>query len=235
MKNRSLLIFLISMIILLFFSIGGTVVFYNIFKLKKVEIEKNFDMDNRKITKYLNLEIGQFLFSYNIKNMEEKLEILPSIRDFSVKLELPDTIKISIFKIMPIAMSIDSNDTIYYLDQSGKALKDLVIKTKVPLIITDNKRESEKNNNLQHVIKVLAELKKTNTNIYEKIEKIEIKETNRPLCDYFVNYWTIEQVFYLKNILNVDLLREGFLVSLYIDENNFNPKRITYNSFGFIF
>ena len=144
MKNRSLLIFLISMIILLFFSIGGTVVFYNIFKLKKVEIEKNFDMDNRKITKYLNLEIGQFLFSYNIKNMEEKLEILPSIRDFSVKLELPDTIKISIFKIMPIAMSIDSNDTIYYLDQSGKALKDLVIKTKVPLIITDNKRNQKK-------------------------------------------------------------------------------------------
>ncbi|HOV14350.1 MAG TPA: FtsQ-type POTRA domain-containing protein [Spirochaetota bacterium] len=235
MLNKKIIFLIIFFSSALVLTIVGTIIFFNVFKLKKIEIEKNFTVDNNKIINYLGIDFNHFIFFYNINDIEEKIENLPNIRDFSVQKKLPDTLKISIYRIMPIAKTVDQNNLILFLDQSGKVLKDFSTDMKIPLIICDDRENLEKNINIREVIEILTELKKSNNKVYEQVEKIEIKEKNRLLCSYFVNYYTINQNLYLKNFINVDLLREGYLASLFIKENNYYPDKIIYNSLGFVF
>lgn len=238
MVNKNIVVFIVAISLVFIFTVIGTVVFFNVFKVTKIEVTKNFDIDNNKLVKYLGIKLNKFIFSYNLNDVGNRIERLPNIREFSIKRRLPDTLIIEVYRIIPVARII-YNSEILYVDQSGKVLEKLNIKDDIPLIIADRKFDSnetiENDEMINNVIDILWKLKNENKKIYNSILKITIREKNKPYPEYYVNYSMIDSNIYLKKLINVDLLREGYAVSLYIKENNYSPDKIRYNTVGYAF
>lgn len=114
-KFKTLLLFLIPFIIvflLIFYSDG--------FRVKKV-IKKGFDRVSPEVVDSL-IKKGEFIFSVDLREIEERLEANIWIKRASVYRKLPSTIVVYVLERAPKLMFLE-NGELYYVDQFGDVFK----------------------------------------------------------------------------------------------------------------
>ena len=209
----------------------------DIFIVKNVNIEKNFNIDNKKLLEYLGITRDKFIWSYNTSEMENKLSKDINLSYYKVTANYPDSIIIKLYIREPVANISGYNGKVYFIDDKGAVFSKYDINYHIPLIIF-NKNISLGHNTQNGIIEVvnnLRVLKNGNKGLYDSISQIEIKLKNDGLCDFVVNYKTINNRIYLKNSINVDLLKRGLVCALYLAENGLSGRDVQYSGAGFVF
>jgi hypothetical protein len=208
------------------------------FKVKTIEVKKNFDISDDKLFKYLNMMPHGLIFSYDSKKLEEKLSKIYFISYYKIIKKYPDKLIIEVRIRNPLAKLSGTDGNVFFIDEKGVIFQKYNTDFDEPLIIYENAKVRagmRANDNLQNIIGILDNLKKESLTIYNGISQIEIYENNNRYCDYIVNYRTNNNRFYLKNDINVDLLKKGFICALYLGEEGIEGRNITYTGAGFAF
>jgi len=128
-KRRTLDIFSLLFTLFLaisFVAIGSFIVlklYYTIttmdyFSLKKIEIKGNEMLTYNDITSYLDLRLGDNLFSLNISELNRKLRRNPWVYESIIKRTIPDKLSIEIKEKEPFFL-LKENDKIFYADING--------------------------------------------------------------------------------------------------------------------
>jgi len=237
MTKKYILIICISLSAVIITAVIAIVINLN-FRVKKVEIEKNFEINKAKVLEYLEIKPDKLIFFYNTEKMEEKLSKHTYLSYFKITKIFPDKIKIELRIKDPVLKIIGKEGNIFYIDDKEYIYQRFGIPFNIPLLIYNNAKIQQGmklNDNLRNILANLNNLRKKSKNIYDGINQIEIIEKSEFICEYVVNYRTNNNKFYLKNILNVDLLKEGFVSSLYLNETGITDRNLYYNGNGFVY
>lgn len=87
------------------------------FKLKKIEIENNFFVEEKDIKRSLVEIYNKNLIFINKKNIESALIKNSLIEGFEVKKKYPNTLKLKIFEKKPIAILVNKKNKFYLSDK----------------------------------------------------------------------------------------------------------------------
>jgi|GEM_PF-1582787 len=226
-------IFISIFLIFLFFTLGNS-----FFKVKSVEIYKDFVIDNNKIIRYLNIYPAKPIWKYNIRKMNEKLSILYYLKEFEIKKKYPNTLIIKLIVRQPIARIVGKEGKIFLLDINRVIFQEVNNKNNdLPLILI-NSSDFFKNGIIidikySDLLNVLYKLKKDNIKIYNSISQISCEVTNSNL-NYSLMFRTFNQRIHLKNSINVDSIKKGLSCILYLSEKGYFDVDLIYNKNGFV-
>jgi cell division septal protein FtsQ len=237
MKNKYWIL-TIGIIIVITMIISVLFIVNTFFRVRYIEVEKNFDINKEKLFEYLDIKKDKLIFNYDTKLMEEKLSRHYYLSFYKVTKIYPDKLKIEVKMKAPVAKIAGKNGIIFFIDERGIVFQKYGIPFDTPLIIynsTEIKDGMRLNQNIKNVFEVIIYLKDKNRNVYDGISSIEICEKSNDLCDYIVNYRTNNNNFYLKNVINVDLLKEGLVCSLFLSEHSITNKSLNYTGSGFAY
>lgn len=234
MKVRYILLFVFFMIIISFiFFIYGK----KIFIVRNIVIDKDFNVNNEKFIKYLGIEPNKYIWQYDIVMMGKKLARQLYLYDFFIKKRYPDTLVIFLRIRKPIARVLVDN-RIMFIDKKGMIFNEAEDNQDLPLLIYNIKEDLDYGIILSSkyikIIEILVDLKDKNSNIYKNISEISIVEEKKSI-KYFVKYKGINSNLYLKNFINVDLLKRGFVFFLYLKENNIESNNTYFAGLGFVY
>jgi hypothetical protein len=207
------------------------------FIVKNVNIEKNFPVNNRKLLEYLGINRNRFIWNYDIGEMETKLSKDKNLAYYKIEKKYPDSIEITLHVRTPLANISGTNGLVFFIDSEGAIFNKYDINYHIPLIIFNKNINLSFNshNGIADVLNNLNNLKENEKKLYDSITQIEIYEKNDGLSDFIVNYRTINNRIYLKNSINVDLLKKGLVCALYLTECGLNDRDIEYSGAGFVF
>ena len=114
--NKRAAIAIVLLILLTTFISQKKITFSN-FKLKKIEIENNFLLNEKNIKKSLAKIYNRNLIFLNNKDIELTLTQNSLIESFILKKKYPDTLKIKIFEKKPIAILVNKKNKFYLSDK----------------------------------------------------------------------------------------------------------------------
>tara|TARA_B100001057_G_scaffold224214_1_gene224521 strand:+ start:15725 stop:16381 length:657 start_codon:yes stop_codon:yes gene_type:complete len=114
--NKRAAIAIVLLILLTTFISQKKITFSN-FKLKKIEIENNFLLNEKNIKKSLAKIYNRNLIFLNNKDIESTLTQNSLIESFIFKKKYPDTLKIKIFEKKPIAILVNKKNKFYLSDK----------------------------------------------------------------------------------------------------------------------
>lgn len=114
--NKRAAIAIVLLILLTTFISQKKITFSN-FKLKKIEIENNFLLNEKNIKKSLAKIYNRNLIFLNNKDIESTLTQNSLIESFILKKKYPDTLKIKIFEKKPIAILVNKKNKFYLSDK----------------------------------------------------------------------------------------------------------------------
>ncbi|OHD11421.1 MAG: hypothetical protein A2Z98_08570 [Spirochaetes bacterium GWB1_27_13] len=236
--NNKIILFLIIILTSLFIFFICFFMFTN-FTVKKVEIDRDFFLDDKKFYKYLNIKENSLIWDFDKKKIEEKLAKQSYLSFYKVIKKYPNTIRILLRLKKPIAKIVVQKGDVYFIDDKCSIFRKHKINYSIPLICYINEEKVtlnyKANDYIKKVIDSLVLLKNKNKNVYDGISQIDIIEHSNKNLEYIVNYRTINAKIYLKNYINVDLLERGLICALYIEENNLDVENVVYTGNGFIF
>ena len=126
---------------------------------------------------------------------------------------------------------------VFFIDEKGAVFNKYAINHHVPLIILNKNINLgiSKEYGVESVIGNLNRLKSYDRSLYDSISQVQIFVKKDGLCDFIINYRTINNDIYLKNSINVDLLKRGLVCALYLAENGQSNRHILYSGAGFVF
>lgn len=231
-------IFIVSIAVVIFLSLGFVVVKTKYFVVKKVILPKNVSIKKNALANYLKLLPPRQIWLYNTIKLKKQLSKLSYFKNCDVKKIYPNTIKLIFTIRKPVSLVRGKNGSIYQVDDSGLVFARLnKRKQHLPLIIYQN------NNNLTlgvtikgkeyHIIKVLSRLQKNSLSVYSSISQIKVVKNNFML-DYFVNYVNDIKNIIIKNKINDEILKRGAVCSLFLSDNH-KIKNLLFADIGFIF
>lgn len=235
MKIRYIVIFALFISIILSFLL--ILISKEIFIVKNIVIDKDFTLNNEKFIKYLDIQPNKYIWAYDLNDMRIKLSKQIFLDDYDIKKRYPDTLVIFLRIRKPIAKVL-TDGRIMFIDKNGVIFTEVEDGSNLPLLNFNIEKELSYGKILEKkytkIIDILLDLKNKNSNIYKNIESIDIVENNDNL-KYYVQYRGINENIYLKNFINVDLLKRGFVLSLYLKENNIERKNPYYAGLGFVY
>lgn len=219
-KTRLIVFILTAMII------GGVIYLLNsqTFKIKKIEVIGNSQLDNQKIIEQSGIKLGNSIFS-NI-NIITKVKIKQNgyIEDAIVTKKMPDTIKIEVKERQPRFQIETENGYYIYIDEQGYIIdcsqepRELV--TITGMKITEENIENKKrledddlNIKLENILHIKEET--TKIEIYDKISKIQVEN------EYILNLDSLNLTINLGNATNLKN-RIDYVKSILEKENGKN-------------
>ncbi len=235
MKIRYILLFALLVAILISFLL---ILFSKeFFIVKNIVIDKDFNVNNEKFIHYLGIQANRYIWEYNVREMEGKLAKQVYLENFYIKKQYPDTLFIFLRIRKPIARLLIDKE-VMFIDKNGFVFKESEESKDLPLLTYHIKEYLNYGtivpSKYSKIIDILLDLKKKNSNIYKNIEEVNIIEESSNI-KYFVKYRGINNNIYLKNFINVDLLKKGFVFSLYLQEVNIEVNRPYFAGLGFVY
>jgi cell division septal protein FtsQ len=236
----------------LVFIILGTVIVYNIFTVKNVIVESNFNVDENDIVRYLDIEVeeNRLIWSYDTNLLEKKLFELDYFYKYSIVKKYPDTIIIEINVRVPIATIIDGEGVVSFIDTNNVIFKMYSVDTLLPLIVyngdslfenkfienefTSNTKEINVTNDLlKNIVRILSNLNISNRKVFDNISQIEISEKRNELI-YSISFRNRENNIYFKDYIKYNLIIDSFISLLFLSESGIN-NNIYYTGNGFVY
>ena len=154
-----------------------------IFDVDKIEVKENEKIDSQTIISLSGIKEGTNIFKISKKQVANNLKENPYIENISTRKKLPNTIEITVQE-RKIAYQVKIINSYIYIDYQGNILEKSSQKEKVPIIeglkteqekfLNDKKISKEDISHLRELIKIKENA--TNSGIWDKISKINIKE-----------------------------------------------------------
>lgn len=198
------------LIIFVLLAVITGVIFYFLnsptFKIKKIEVTGNKQLDNQKIIEQSEIQLGKSIFTnFNIIT-KVKIKQNGYIEDATVTKQMPDTIKINVKERTASFQIKTQNEYYIYIDEQGyiidysKESKELT--TIVGMDITEENIEKKKriedddlNLKLENILHIKEET--TKIGIYDKISEIQIG------TEYILNLNSLNLKINLGNATNI--------------------------------
>ena len=86
-----------------------------------------------------------------------------------------------------------------------------------------------------HLVNVLTELKSRYPDIYQSVSQVDVAEYGKIDVHYIISYSGINKKTYLKNQINVDLVREGLVTALFLQGTDSQVNTAFYSGIGFVY
>jgi len=110
------------------------------FPITEIQIEGHVVIKPKKLTRELNYLIGKSIFFIDEYNINLSVKKFDFIKNFKIKKIYPNTLRIVIIEIEPVAIYYDKKKN-YYLTEAGQSIKylDLEKYNKLPTVIGKKK------------------------------------------------------------------------------------------------
>jgi len=213
--------------------------FNDLFLLKKIDIDRNFSINEEKL--YIALEIypQRHIWKYDVEKMNKIISTQDYLDEYSVKIILPNTLKIVMKIRTPIAQIVTSDNLVVNIDKKGYVYKESNYSGKLPLINIskkDNIQISAKiNQDIMKIIEELVVLKNKDEKIYNSISQIDVIEKKNRSANYIVYFRNIKNKIVLKNKINAETVREGLVSSLFLYYAENSIKTAYFAEIGFVY
>ncbi len=112
------------------------------FAVRQVYIEGRDKTPSDKVKDIVTVEMGDPLLAVPVKEMQEKLERLHTVKTASVERELPDILRIHLHEREPVALW-QMGGILNLIDEEGKILKRDIVATDSPLMVVVGKGAPE--------------------------------------------------------------------------------------------
>ncbi len=236
--------FVFFFITVLVFIVLGTVIVYKVFTVKNIVVEKNFNVDDYDIVDYLNIEENTLIWSYDTSLLENRLSQLDYFYKYSITKKYPDTLIIEIKVRTPIATISDENGNISFIDTNNVIFQRYSVDTLLPLIVyngenlfeaaNESKDTRVVNDLVKNVVKILSNLNVINKDIFDNISQIEVIESGDELL-YSLSFRGVRGRVYLQNYINLNLIADAFISSLFLSESGVDNRNVYYTGTGFVY
>ncbi|MCG8571837.1 MAG: FtsQ-type POTRA domain-containing protein [Spirochaetes bacterium] len=231
---------LIGVIICIILSSG---IFYffmkDMFLIKKVEVKKDFLLDQNNFIDYLGITSERYIWEYKIKELEEKIAVIPFIDKYEVSKKYPAKLVINLEIRQPILRIQKENGEILFVDSKGVVFQKSKNNGFYPVLICDINNDIKKGFRLtgkyKEIISLFSNLKKKDAKIFESISQVEISKENHENYHYKVYFRTINTPLYLKNSINVEKLIKGISSILLLEEFNIEFNSLFDNQIGIFY
>ena len=142
--NKAVIIFIL--LILIIIGSGFIIIKTDIFYIKEIIVENNYELDDGYIIKKSSITENDNIFLINLENIKRNLESEIYIKEVEIKRKLPDILKINVIERTG-RINYSFNDTHYLLDFDGIVLKEINKDEELFLIKSDieiNRKLGEK-------------------------------------------------------------------------------------------
>ncbi|MBR6199454.1 MAG: FtsQ-type POTRA domain-containing protein [Spirochaetales bacterium] len=207
--------------------------------VSKIELNKDFNVDTEKLYDFLDIEDGKFIWEYSAAKLNDKLATQTYLDEYNVKIKFPNTISIYMRIRVPVARIVMPDSTVAYTDKNGLVFKESNYSGHLPLLIINKKSTifSDKKLNAMpmKLVNVLTELKSRYPDIYNSVSQVDAAEYGKIDTHYIISYSGINKKTYLKNQINVDLIREGLVAALFLEGTASPVNTAFYSGIGFVY
>lgn len=207
--------------------------------VSRIELNKDFNVDTEKLYDFLDIEDGKFIWEYSEAKLNDKLATQTYLDDCNVKIKFPNTIYIYMRIRVPIARVVMPDSSVLYTDKNGLVFKESNYSGHLPLLIINKKSDMLTDKKLNampmKLVNILAELKTRYPDIYGSVTQIDAAEYGRFDIHYIISYSGINKKTYLKNQINVDLIREGLVAALFLEGTSSPVNTAYYSGIGFVY
>ncbi len=151
------------------------------FQLREVKIEGNRYIEDQKIIKLADVQLGAKLYQIPIDSVTQKVLEYPYMEGVSVSRSLPSTLIISVQEREPVAYLIDNN--IYMIDESGIVLlkKPAMSIENLPLVTgLSVKRILEDRQPLYDALDLIQKIQNVDRTLFQFISEIHMDEVDAP-------------------------------------------------------
>ena len=207
--------------------------------VSKIELNKDFNVDTERLYDFLDIEDGKFIWEYSAAKLNDKLATQAYLDEYDVKIKFPNTISIYMRIRVPIARIVMPDSTVGYVDKNGLVFKESNYSGHLPLLIINKKSTIFTDKKLtpmpMKLVNVLTELKSRYPDIYRSVTQIDAAEYGKIDIHYIISYSGINKKTYLKNQINVDLVREGLVTALFLEGTASPVNTAFYSGIGFVY
>ena len=207
--------------------------------VSKIELNKDFNVDTERLYDFLDIEDGKFIWEYSAAKLNDKLATQTYLDEYNVKIKFPNTISIYMRIRVPIARIVMPDSTVAYADKNGLVFKESNYSGHLPLIIISKKSTILTDKKLNpmplNLVNVLTELKSRYPDIYNSVSQVDVAEYGKVDVHYNISYSGINKKTYLKNQINVDLVREGLVTALFLQGTDSPVNTAFYSGIGFVY
>ena len=231
---------IIKLITLLMITIGGIVfaLVSPIFNIKEINVVKNEQISSDTIVSLSQLKIGQNIFKYSSKKVEEEIKTNPYIEIVNIKRKFPDKIEITV-KERQKNYNIEFLNGYAYINNQGYILEISEQKLELPIvqgisteeekIVEGNRLNEQDLSRLEIVIQIMNICE--NYELDTKISKIDISDKNNYVIHMEEEKKTVylgdesnlsNKMLYIPTILEENKGKEG---KIYIDKDSTNKYR----------
>lgn len=207
--------------------------------VSKIELNKDFNVDTEKLYDFLDIEDGKFIWEYSSAKLNDKLATQTYLDEYNVKIKFPNTISIYMRIRVPVARIVMPDSTVAYADKNGLVFKESNYSGHLPLIIISKKSTIFTDKKLSampmKLVNVLTELKNRYPDIYNSVSQVDVAEYGKIDIHYIISYSGINKKTYLKNQINVDLIREGLVTALFLQGTDSQVNTAFYSGIGFVY
>lgn len=232
---------IILSILILFFVIILILLFLgkSIFLVKNIEINKDFDIDKKKLLNVMGIYPLRSILEYNINDMENELSKYAYLKEYNVSKKYPNTLLIKMKIRKPLAKVVGMKGNIFYIDEQGVIFKEVdnnFLNYPVLLFnIHDNIKYGVKIiGKYKDIIDELSFLQGKYPELFESISQIEIIDNKMNNVDYILYFKTMKQKIYLKNKIDVDSIIKALSCVLLLNNKEYASDMIMYTGNGFL-
>ncbi len=213
--------------------------FNELFMLKKIDIDRNFAINEEKLYTALDIYPQRHIWKYDINKMKRVISSQNYLDEYLVKIIPPNTLKIVMKIRTPIAQIVTMENMVANIDKKGFIYKESNYSGKLPLINIskkDNIQISAKiNQDYLKVIEELVSLKNKDEKIYNSISQIDVIEKKNRSANYVVYFRNIKNKIVIKNKISAETIRDGLVSSLFLQYAENSIKTAYFAEIGFVY
>ncbi len=227
-------VLLILMVVALTLLAGET-----IFMVKKIEINKDFTIENRRLANYLEVTPVRSLWSYNLSRIKQKALGLNFVERCTVYKKYPNRLIINLYYRKPVGYISGSNG-VFVFDREGVVFRNLsTVPLEMPLIrmpafITVS-QDTRLNSVFLQFFSALDNIKIGFPMIYRSLSEVVIENNIMGGYDYLLKIKGMDNYIYLKNFINTDDIVLSAAFNRYIESRNIVTDGAIFNGNGFVY
>lgn len=239
MKKRSYVILAAGLLFCLL--LLSVFIVLQIFTVRNVEVMKDFSMEDGKLLKQLGVQSNRYIWQYDIKKLENVLANQFFIDEYEVRKKYPDRMLFIIKIRKPVATISGKEGRLFYIDRRGIVFSRVKLpagtEKQIPHLIVQGRQEKiSKGTRLggkyQTVVSLLYTLRKKEEVLYNSIAQVEIGVQKEGELQYVVDYKAINKRFYLKNQINVEIIKKGLCTALFLESAGSTVTSMFYSAIG---
>lgn len=145
-----------------------------IFSVKDIEIIGRNEISQQELVKLSGVALGNNIFKLNLKDGQDKIQLLPAVKDVKITRKFPSTVVIQLTERSPVAF-LSVGNTFVEIDAEGIYIRPGKMQEKsIPIITGCNVKDAKigleiKNSDVHTALQVIAELPKEMVNILSEI------------------------------------------------------------------